>query len=100
MRFKYVWAAAAIPLLASPAVANECVQYGAKTLADNWNWHYPRQTNIRTGNRYLVCNNGRIGWLYTSDEHQGQYFVANEQWVPQTARHTAPCVAVAQYCAQ
>ena len=86
--------------LAGAAAANECGQYGAQRLADAWNWHYPRETNIRTGNRRLMCNNGRTGWLYTSDQHPGQYFVADDRWARKTGMQTMPCVAVAQYCAQ
>jgi len=103
MKLSYMSAviAAGFMLAAGPAAANECKAYGAKYLADTWNWHYPRETpNVRNGNRKLICRNGRRGWLYTRDDIPGQYFVANTSWVRKTRIHDNLCDAVAQYCAQ
>jgi len=81
------------------AAANECQAYGARALPGGWNWHYPKETpNVRNGNRKLICNNGRQGWLYTRDDIPGRYFVADTNWVKQTRIHSTLCDAVAQYC--
>ena len=99
--YKLAAIATLIIFATSPVSANECKAYGARKLADTWNWHYPRETpKIRNGNRQLLCKNGRQGWLYTRDDIAGQYFVADTSWVNQTRIHDNLCDAVAQFCAQ
>lgn len=84
----------------TPATANEC-SANARWISDSWQWHYPRETpNIRTGKRDLYCRNSDFGYLYTSDNRPGQYFVANSGFVRVTKFYPTTCEAVAEYCSR